>query len=180
MSAGMPGRPDLREYSLASGPGDDYLELLVRRIPSGLISNALGTLEAGDRVRVEGPFAGLSLPPRLPPGGAVLVATGTGLAPFRSMARHCPGIGLRIILGIRHAAESVLVRDLPPGMATLCISGESGPGYRGRVTRYLDDHIPDPEALWLLAGNSDMIYDVFGILRDAGVDRSHIQAQVFF
>ena len=78
------GRPLQRPYSMASGPEDDALELLIRLVPGGCLTPRLWDLRAGDRLgvgRPKGLFALDEDDPRRP----VLVATGTGIAPLLSM-----------------------------------------------------------------------------------------------
>lgn len=77
-----------RVYSVASPPGADRLELCIRLVPGGRLTPELfGHLEPGDRVTVRGPFGEFTL--RDPSGRDVaMLATGTGVAPLRSMIEY--------------------------------------------------------------------------------------------
>ncbi|MFB6189725.1 MAG: ferredoxin--NADP reductase, partial [Halapricum sp.] len=74
-----------RAYSLASSPNEDELEFCIRRVPGGrLTSDLFVNAEEGDEVVVRGPNGDMVLED---PGSEDLVflATGTGVAPFKSM-----------------------------------------------------------------------------------------------
>lgn len=76
-----------RSYSLASLPGDDHLELHVRQIPQGLMSQWLCEREAGQELRVRGPFGQCFHIADDPQRKLLLVGAGTGLSPLLGIAR---------------------------------------------------------------------------------------------
>ncbi|MFB6191906.1 MAG: FAD-binding oxidoreductase [Haloarculaceae archaeon] len=74
-----------RAYSVASSPGEDELEFAIRRVPGGRLTSELFVdVSVGDEVVVRGPNGHMVLddPSRR---DAVFLATGTGVAPFKSM-----------------------------------------------------------------------------------------------
>ena len=74
-----------RPYSVASSPNQDTLEICVRRVPTGRLSPRLcDALAVGDEVSIRGPNGDLLLED---PSSRDLVflATGTGVAPLKSM-----------------------------------------------------------------------------------------------
>lgn len=74
-----------RPYSVASSPNRDGLELCVRRVPEGRLSPKLcDELSVGDEVTVRGPNGHLLLENQSERDIAFL-ATGTGVAPMKSM-----------------------------------------------------------------------------------------------
>ena len=74
-----------RPYSSASAPAEDgTLEFLVRLVPAGALTPHLWRLGPGHRVRVGPPKGLFSLDPG-DPRRHVFIATGTGIAPLRSM-----------------------------------------------------------------------------------------------
>jgi len=79
------GRPLQRPYSTASARGESYaLEFLVRLVDGGALTPRLWRLRVGDRVHLGHPKGLFTTDPtedRRP----VYVATGTGIAPLRSM-----------------------------------------------------------------------------------------------
>ncbi|NHN59926.1 MULTISPECIES: FAD-binding oxidoreductase [Halorussus] len=74
-----------RAYSLASSPTEDELEICVRRMPGGRLSPRLcDELTVGDELTIRGPYGELVLQDHSP-RDMVFLATGTGVAPFKSM-----------------------------------------------------------------------------------------------
>ncbi|MDQ6972228.1 MAG: FAD-binding oxidoreductase [Mariprofundaceae bacterium] len=77
-----------RSYSLASVPGDDFLELHIKRVPEGQMSGwVFDTLQVGDEVVFFGPAGDCFYVPGKPDQPLLLVGTGTGLAPLYGILR---------------------------------------------------------------------------------------------
>jgi ferredoxin-NADP reductase len=78
------GEEITRAYSIASPPGDDNcFTLCLNRVQDGFMSNFLCDLKEGEKISCQGPFGDFILRPPL--RDTVFIATGTGIAPFRSM-----------------------------------------------------------------------------------------------
>jgi ferredoxin/flavodoxin---NADP+ reductase len=76
-----------RSYTVASAPSDAHLEFCIERIVGGSVSPRLTSLSPGARVELgSAPKGSLTFEP----GAAlhVMLATATGIAPFRSMLRE--------------------------------------------------------------------------------------------
>jgi CDP-4-dehydro-6-deoxyglucose reductase len=74
-----------RAYSIANAPSAEHLEFAIRRVPGGRLTSDLFTnVRVGDEVVVRGPNGDMVLND---PSGrdVVFLATGTGVAPFKSM-----------------------------------------------------------------------------------------------
>ena len=80
----------VRSYSIASLPEEeDTLELHVRQIPGGQMSNWIADgLTAGEHVSVRGPAGDCFYIPGNPEQDMLLAGTGTGLAPLYGIARE--------------------------------------------------------------------------------------------
>lgn len=77
-----------RAYSLAQSPNADDLEICVRRVPGGRLSSRLcTTLEPGEDLTVRGPGGDFVLQ-EPSTRDMVFLATGTGVAPLRSMIEY--------------------------------------------------------------------------------------------
>lgn len=178
---GLPGSLARREYSIYSGTGDDFLEVLVREIEGGLVSPALGRCKPGDALSVEGPYGlfvtGAAERSR---GSYLFVASGTGIAPFHCLARSFPDIDYSLLHGVRTVEERCDDTAFERSRYCACVSRGEGGDYPGRVTGYLRSHPVDPRRLCYLCGNSDMIYEAFAILRGQGVPRHRLFAEVYF
>jgi ferredoxin--NADP+ reductase len=81
-------RPLLRAYSIASAIYDDWLEFFSINVPDGPLTSRLRHIEAGDEILVGPKPTGTLLNGNLRPGSRLLLlATGTGFAPFASLLR---------------------------------------------------------------------------------------------
>jgi CDP-4-dehydro-6-deoxyglucose reductase len=81
--ADLNGQPFTRAYSIASAPAGNRFELCLNLVKDGHFSPHLFAMEPGDTVAMSGPFGTFFF--RDPPRDSVLIATGTGIAPFRAM-----------------------------------------------------------------------------------------------
>ena len=95
-----------RAYSIASAPEQkDRLDLVVKLVQGGAVTNWFWSLTSGDRFQVHGPLGKFVLPDPIE-FDIVFVATGTGIAPFRSMIHHLLPLGFQgkvwLIFGVRY------------------------------------------------------------------------------
>ncbi len=75
-----------RSYSMAAPSGGD-IELHIQRRPGGRFSDlALAGVKVGDKFRLEGPFGEMDW--QRSSGQAVLLGTGTGLAPLKALVQQ--------------------------------------------------------------------------------------------
>ena len=104
-----PGVLIRRSYSIASSSkAREYLELYITLVRSGSLTPRLFALAPGDRVWLGPRITGKFTLDEVPAGfNLVLVATGTGLAPYMSMLRtmlHLAGSRrVAVLLGARHS-----------------------------------------------------------------------------
>jgi ferredoxin-NADP reductase len=78
------GEEMTRAYSIASPPSDNgHFAFCLNRVEDGFMSNHLCTLNEGAKISFQGPFGDFILRPPL--RDTIFIATGTGIAPFRSM-----------------------------------------------------------------------------------------------
>jgi ferredoxin--NADP+ reductase len=196
-----------RAYSIASSPREtDAYELFVALVPGGRLTPELWRLAPGARCwvspQVHGKFT-LSEVPR--DRDLVLVATGTGIAPFVSMLRtYRDGERWRrvaIVHGARRASDLGYAGDLEERvqqdarvsyLPTLTReNGDSWSGLRGRVQAALEPEIFRERAGFeldparcdvFLCGNPAMIQDVCARLtaRRFTADGPHARGSLHF
>ncbi len=79
-----------RAYSMSSSPEEkSHYEVYVSFVKSGELSSRLFNLKPGDRLWNSGRASGLFTTQNIPENkGIVMFSTGTGIAPFVSIARH--------------------------------------------------------------------------------------------
>lgn len=198
-----------RAYSIASSSREKaYLEFYIVEVPSGALTPRLFALRPGDRLWLGPRMAGLFTLDRVAPDrNLVLVATGTGLAPYMSMLRtdllaH-PERRLAVLHGARHAAELGyreelfhLQRDAPNFSYLPVISRpEAEPRPWPGATGHLQDFWATAPlaALWgfrpgpgdtdvFLCGNPQMVRDLTALLAAEGF-REHsakVPGQIHF
>jgi ferredoxin-NADP reductase len=105
-----------RSYSIANAPSaGNQLEFCIVRLDGGKGSEYLfEDVKVGSTLRFKGPDGAFVLPETID-HDMVMVCTGTGVAPFRSMLQHIqehqiPHRNLHLIFGTRHA-EGILYRE---------------------------------------------------------------------
>jgi ferredoxin--NADP+ reductase len=78
-----------RAYSLTSGPYDDYLEFYSIKVQDGPLTSKLQHVQVGDEILVSDKPTGTLILANLELGGhLVMMASGTGIAPFISLLRE--------------------------------------------------------------------------------------------
>ena len=170
-----------REYSIYSGEQDDYLEILIREIIDGDISQQLKTCKAGQYLEVNGPFGFMKLDQeKIRTHKYLLIASGTGIAPFHSFVASYPEMDYTLLHGVRYRNEAYDHAHFDPERHVLCTSREKNGNCQGYVTTYLDNMEADPATIYYVCGNSTMVYEVYNILYNKGVSRKNIFSEVYF
>jgi len=146
------GKTHTRAYSLASMPrAGATFDLCLNRVEQGFLSNWLCDLEEGATVQLHGPHGMFTL--REPKQDAVLIATGTGIAPFRGIVHwlfqqpernqgheYWLVYGTRYESGLYYRDEFLAIEKAHPNLhylPTLSRGSDEWPGLRG----YVQDHV---------------------------------------
>ncbi|WP_447962027.1 FAD-binding oxidoreductase [Nitrospira sp. Ecomares 2.1] len=172
-----------RQYSIASPPSQSHqVNLLFNRVPDGPASSYLFGLHEGDPVTFQGPNGSFYLEEK-PGRDLVFVATGTGIAPFRSMISTFlkqPEAGiLTLFWGLRSERDLYYQDELGTlaerysnfrFMTTLSRPQNVWKGSTGRVTTLVENHIASvSNVTFYLCGNGGMIRDTTAIVRKKGL-----------
>ncbi len=189
------GADDVRAYSLASAPRPAGFDLCLNRVAGGRFSNYLCDLPPGSTIRFAGPFGFFTLPERLE-RNLVFVATGTGIAPIRSMLQElfapgrAPEREVWLIFGVRYP-ETILYRSEFEQLAaahsnfhfwpTLSRAPESWTGRRGHVQPHLEALCRDRVGRLdiYVCGLKLMVDDVRARLKTMGFDRKAIHYEKY-
>jgi len=179
------GKEVTRAYSIASPPDGNRFALCLNRVAEGIVSPRLFALAPGEHVEVQEPLGYFTL--RHPERPAVFVATGTGVAPFRSiLLTVLPQSGpITLLFGSRYP-HTVLYREEFQTLAerhahfrfvpTVTRPDDSWRGATGRVQMHLDDalaaHATAPDVY--ICGLKEMVDDVRALLKQKGFDRKQI------
>lgn len=170
-----------RLYSIASGVDDSYLAILFDVKPIGELSPRLSQLKAGDFVHISMPYGSFIATDE----PAVWIATGTGVAPFISMAKSGNASNKMLVQGAR-SVEQLYFASLFETTNDLsyirCTSqDEAANCYKGRLTSYLREAPSLPlNEKYYLCGNPLMVNEVRDLLIDKGIPFDNILSEIFF
>lgn len=185
------GKRVTRPYSLAGLPQGNRFELCLNRVREGLFSPWLFELEPGQSVAMQGPLGYFT--PRQPFRDSVLVATGTGVAPFRAFLQSdmvlSSGARITLLFGARHE-ESLLYRAefeqlerRLSGFRYLPTLTQPPAGWQGRVGRvqaHLDEALEGRSDIDVyLCGMRDMVDGIRRLLKERGFERRQIIAEKY-
>lgn len=137
------GRPLLRAYSMTSAFYDDFLEFFSIKVPDGPLTSRLQHIKPGDEILVNAKPTGTLLVSNLKPGKRlILMATGTGFAPFASILRDPATYEsveqIVVAYGCRQVAELQFATNVIIGVRDHELLGEVVAGkleYYASVTR---------------------------------------------
>jgi ferredoxin-NADP reductase len=97
-----------RSYSIGSAPEDRQLVLTVERLDDGEVSPYLtDELRPGDELELRGPIGGYFVWERSLGGPLLMIASGSGVVPFRSMVRHWAASERRLIYSSRSLPDVI-------------------------------------------------------------------------
>lgn len=190
--AGPKGRDLRRAYSIASPPETYPIELCVKLVEEGPGTNYLYKLRPGDTFRGMAPYGDFVYEPK--PGRHVcFIATGTGIAPFRSMLlsdhyRQNPAERAYCLFGVRTADELLYIDTFESMKGLKFVSTVSQPnqpwnGLKGRVTDYIRSSQADFSWLnmdYYLCGHGGMINEVKAFLLEKGVSKDCIHQEIYY
>ena len=178
---GIKGDYNTREYSIYSGEKDEHLEILVKAVDEGYLTHRLKKLQPGDKLDVFGPMGYFTIDPnKIQTHPFVFVASGTGIAPFKSFVRSYEDLDYTLLHGIKYGQETYDSEEYDPQRYISCTSRDDQGKFRGRVTDYLKQHDFAGNTLFYFCGNSEMIFDAMEVLKEKGFDREQMFAEVYF
>ena len=197
------GKPTKRSYSVATvGAGDGsqvrQIEVAVSYVEGGAATALLGGLEHGGAIEASGPYGRFCLMDADTNRRYVLVATGTGVTPYRAMLPQLKtlfakrDVEVALIYGARNDTEllygdefEAFAREHPQFRFYACFSRSPRAVPRahdrnGRVQVALEEIKPDPARdIAYLCGNPDMVDQAFNLLKDAGLPIPHIRREKY-
>ena len=110
----VPGSGLHRSYSFSSAPGERRIGFLIKKIPGGVMSSWLAQAQTGEKLDIIGPMGSFYLRDVRRP--LLMLAGGTGLAPFLSMlealARENSQQQIHLIYGVTRDLDLVLVDQI--------------------------------------------------------------------
>lgn len=196
------GKPTKRSYSVGTvGDGSGgvrQLEIAVSYVDGGAATALLSGLKEGDTIDASGPFGRFCLMDADTNARYLLVATGTGVTPYRAMLPRIraltAGRGCRfaLIYGARTEVEllygeefEAFAREVPGFSFHPCLSRTPRAMPRphdrnGRVQVALEELAPNAATdIAYLCGNPDMVDQSFAMLKDAGLPVPQIRREKY-
>jgi glycine betaine catabolism B len=193
------GKKVVRSYSISSTPTRPYtLELTVKRVPGGLVSNWLpDNLRVGDRVQIKGPKGKFCLEPGNIPRKLLFVGAGSGVTPLMSMSRWLCDISadvdIKFYCSVRSSRDIIFAKELEMmteryRMFSPCVfsatqdtGDESWTGRRGRIDhKTLEEIAPDLHDRHIyMCGPNGFMDAVKDLLREVKFDMSRLHLESF-
>ena len=187
----LKGKRVTRAYSIASQPVANRFELCLNLVDDGHFSPHLFAMKPGETVPMKGPLGTFTL--REPVRDSIMVATGTGIAPFRGMLRDILArdaehqftliFGARFEHGLAFAEEFAELAAQHANfrfLATVTRPGDAWRGAVGRVQPLLVDALGDRRDFHVYAcGLKAMVEDVRTILKERGYDRKQFISEKY-
>jgi ferredoxin--NADP+ reductase/benzoate/toluate 1,2-dioxygenase reductase subunit len=170
------GKTYRRPYSIASGIDEEYIMLCIKRVEGGIGTSYLWKMKIGDTLSCMGPLGVFTLTPA---PQHVLIGTGTGLAPFRSMVMSYPSKSFHVISSNRY--EPLFASEFKNRCTiftpTLTRPDASWNGETGRVQQLLEKIELSLHSHYYLCGLNEMIKSVRDILMHKNVPQEHIHVE---
>ena len=183
----------MRSYSIASWPdGTDSFELVISLQKEGAGTSYLfDEIHVGSELTLRGPQGHFKLPDTLD-RDLLLICTGTGIAPFRSMVHHIFHVGkphhaVHLIFGARHRSNLLYHGELK-ALAELhpsfhfhpVLSREQWEGRSGYVHAVYEELVRDHQpAHFFLCGWRNMIDEAKHRITALGYERSAIHQEIY-
>jgi len=181
-----------KAYSICSAPFEEgYIDLCIKLVEGGFTTNWFWALKEGDEITVTIPYGGFTFKEPLD-YDFVFVATGTGVAPLRSMIKTLVRDGFQrqitLIFGVRHEEEIIYHQewlDLVKSCKNFCyIPTVSRPktwtGEVGYVQDKLKKCIADPAGKQIyVCGLIPMIEGVQKAAEEIGFDKKQVHFEKY-
>ena len=191
VNLGVPGSEQTRAYSFSSLPRDGEVSFLIRNVPGGLMSSFLTSLaKAGDSMTLAGPLGSFYLRDIRRP--LLLLAGGTGLAPFTAMLEKIAEQGsehpLHLIYGVTNDFDLVeldrledFAARIPQFSFSACVANpESQYPRKGYVTQHIEPaHLNQGDVDVYLCGPPPMVEAVSQFIREQGIAPANFYYEKF-
>lgn len=187
----VPGSEQSRAYSFSSLPKDGEASFLIRNVPGGLMSSFLTSLaKTGDSMTLAGPLGSFYL--RAIQRPLLLLAGGTGLAPFTAMLEKIAEAGsehpLHLIYGVTNDFDLVeldrlqaFAARIPNFTFSACVANpDSQYPHKGYVTQHIEPcHLNQGDVDVYLCGPPPMVEAVSQYIREQGITPANFYYEKF-
>ncbi|HRQ66594.1 MAG TPA: ferredoxin--NADP reductase [Xanthomonadaceae bacterium] len=197
------GRATKRSYSVATvqatpGAPVQRIEIAVSYVEGGAATALFAALKEGESIQASGPYGRFCLMEKDENRRYLLVATGTGITPYRAMLPELErlmatrGVEVVLLFGARNEGELLYGAEFEAFAATHprfrflpCFSRQPRQPARaddrqGYVQNVLPELHPDPQGdIAYLCGNPNMVDACFALLKDCGLAIPHVRREKY-
>jgi len=195
MFDGDDGKVKRRSYSLGSLPSDNMLlEIAITYVKDGIASETFFNMKVGDKANAMGPAGRLILKDE-DIKKIVLVGTGTGIVPYRSMfpelLERADNVEIHILLGCQYRKDALYQDDFIEFAKKhdnihfrLCLSRETENLKDYEVSGYVQNQFesielnPETDVVYV-CGNPNMIDQSYEILTNAGFGPKSVRREKY-
>ncbi len=187
------GKMVRKPYSIASPPSQkDSLQLIITRVEGGFVSNYFHNMKVGDHLPMDGPYGKFTV--KDAHEDLIFVATGTGIAPFRSQIITLFEQGVKndiwVFFGVRYE-DQILYEPEFRALAAKHKNFHFVPtisrprpgkwnGETGYVQAAIKKHIADPKGKDVyICGIVPMVEDVKKVTQEMGFAESQVHYEKY-
>lgn len=180
-----------KHFTLSSSPTEDFLEI-TKRLTGHPFSNALASLNSGDKVSIEGPHGVFTFQGEYYKVG--MLSGGIGIAPLRSMIKYSldQKLNANITLLYSNSRESDIafkdelegVQSENPDIKVIETITRPGPDWKGvtgridaeMIKKFMPDYI---ERTFYTSGPQKMVNAMVSLLIELGIPKEQIKKEYF-
>ena len=192
---GEDGKLKRRSYSLGSIPSENiFLEIGITYVKGGAASEVFFNMNIGEKIPAMGPAGRLILKDE-DVKNIVLVGTGTGIVPYKSMfpeiLERAENTQIHILLGVQYRSDALYVQDFVDFAAkhkninfTLCLSRETEDLADYEINGYVQNQFstlnlnPETDVIYI-CGNPNMIDQSYDMLTEAGFNPKSVRREKY-
>ena len=177
-----------RAYSMASAPGEETVDITLNLIPNGKLTPHLFRLKDGDELDVKGPFGKFTLDESAK--NIVVIAGGTGIAPFRAFWKYLIKKGHASKLTVLYSAKTKNdiiykheIEEIKKAgvKVVVTLTREDWDGNRGRIgAEMIKNNVPHlNDSLFYICASIEMVKSMEELLHGMGVAKEMIKKEIW-
>jgi len=176
-----------KPYSIASTQDKDYIELCIKIVPNGFVSNFMASAKKGDSLEIAGPY-GIFVLREPVKNDVIFAATGTGISALKPMIdtvfKKGTDKNVWLFFGVRTEDEIIYRKEFDnlakkhKNFGFIPVLSQAGPGWKGEKGHVQDavkKYIKDPKGKEIyLCGVLAMVEEMIKMVQEMGFDKDKI------